>query len=141
MQFLGIDLAATATTADPRSAPEDVPTTHIVKVPPTLPSTDTPPSFVHLALEAASAATVTVELYVRDEAAVRASQAPPPSDEDEWYQLIDGLTTTIVVAAIGQIDMALKFPIFTGSVYFRVTAGPAVAARLKIGFGPSLGSA
>jgi len=140
MQLLSIALPAGATTVEPRADPSLVPGTHIRKIPKTLASTDTPPSFVYLALESTAAVTAVIEIFVRDEAAVLQQPEPGPRATDQWYRIQDGAATSLTVA-VGVMDAAIKFPIFSGSAYFRVTTGPiATPATLKIGIGPSIGT-
>lgn len=140
MQLLSIDLPAGATTVEPRVAPAAVPVSHIRKIPKTLASTDAPPSFVYLALESTAAVTAVIEVFVRDEAAVLPLPEPGPQSTDQWYRIQDGATTSLTVV-VGVMDAAVKFPIFSGSAYFRVTTGPVGdPATLKIGIGPSIGT-
>ena len=112
---------------DPRVTP--LPDSRIKRTPDALLWTDEQPTTLVLALEGAPGATVTVQPYVVDEPQGQAEFADDPTAllaARRFYEAGGPITVTA-----GETTLARAYP---GRVCYRLTALPALAATLKLGF-------
>ncbi len=126
----------------PRTDPVAVPDKLTGRIPDYVPSTDSAPRALMLALEGTAAQTATVQLWVCEEDA-RALQPFSDSPNDgkalrKWYQYGAALTVTVgsaqLVGGTAGASTAVQLPCPTGLVYFQVTTKPAADATLKAGW-------
>lgn len=143
MQFQRIDSAGgAAADVDPRTTPQSVQDKSILRIPDTVPGTDTAPKTLALALEGTSAQTMTVQLWVLDDP--MAQQIVGNQDDltaeraaRRYYKYGDALTLTVgqvhLLTAVAGASTAVQAPCPVGRVYFQVTTRPAANAVLKVG--------
>ena len=130
-----IDLAGTVTTVDPRTAPADVPDTHLASLPSELTiGSDTATSALLLILEGTAANTAEIEVFALDDRASltggtnRVGAQTQDAVDREWH-LVD--TITVTVGTVAQTSAGVTFPP-GGAFYFRVTTAPAADAVLGV---------
>jgi hypothetical protein len=114
---------------DPVASPGDVPSELLLRLPAIMPGTSVSPVSAHLVLDAPAAESVTVDLYVLDEATdVDQTQDDPTAALasrrfylwDSAVTLTGGTVTAITVAGVAAV---------LGSVYVRPTADTLAADR------------
>lgn len=124
-----INAAAGATTADPRTNPQDVPPGSVFMVDASLTNSGTAPRKTLITLEGQAGDTATVQLWVLDDAGF--GEVPQVGDypDLQWYSL--GSPVALTVGANSEGD-----PMPAGVVYAEITIGPTNAAVVKIGSAP-----
>jgi hypothetical protein len=120
-----------ATTANPRTDPDDVVAGSVLRATAFISNTDTPPRRTMLALEGSAGNTATVQLWVRDTKEPHAYVEPGPGEVSgaEWYELGVPVALTVGEAAFGE-------PIPEGQFYLQVTVASAAASEIKLGPSP-----
>lgn len=140
MRFNDIRVAAGETGANPRTAPSDVLQKDLILVPSTLDNSSSPPTQIVAALEEAVAGadpvTLSVEIWVQ-------ADGPAPKPFEQADSLKTGgaerrfylLTATPIAVTTGDVASALLDVKPTpGTIYVRVTTGPAEDGILRMGF-------
>jgi hypothetical protein len=121
-----------ATTANPRTAPADIPPNAILRSNAALSNTGTADRRTMFALEGVTAQTATVQVWVKDTTESYGYVDPggkenPPNDE--WYELGAVVALTVGETAFGE-------PIPEGQFYVQVTVASAAASVIKLGPAP-----
>lgn len=131
MRFQPISIgAAEADGASPRTNPELVPESRLVRLPAAVPGTSQRPTKLVLTREGTSGHTGNVDVWMADESGAGWEQQDNPAAAKaalKWYKL----TATTVAVAVGAVTTV---DVYGGLLYLQPSTNPAAASTLKVGF-------